>query len=96
MSFLVSGRVRLTATIDDGSVITVGTLEAGSFLGQTALPRQPVLAGAYALDEVTAVQIERQHTEHLVPHRPLLLQELGRVNQERRSKVQRALAAVGR
>ncbi len=44
---------------EDGSVVAVRTLEAGDFLGQTTLTREPVLAGAYALDEVTVLQIER-------------------------------------
>jgi cyclic nucleotide-binding protein len=76
MAFLVAGRVRLTATAEDGSLISVGTLEEGAFLGQTALTRQPVLAGAYALDEVTVLQIDREHMEELVLRKPLLLQEI--------------------
>ena len=95
MSFLLVGRIRLTATTGDGSVISVGTLEEGSFLGQTALTRQPVLAGASALGEVTVLQIGRDEIERLVLHKPLLLQEFGRVIEERRAKVQRALAAAG-
>ncbi len=87
MTFLVAGRVRLTATTEDGTVIPVSTLDAGSFLGLTALTRQPNLAGAYALDEVTALQIDREHLEHLVMRKPLLLQDLGRLIDERQSKV---------
>src|ERR1700757_1952061 len=37
MTFIVSGRVRVTAPTDDGSLLTISTLSAGSFLGQTAL-----------------------------------------------------------
>ncbi|OBG93482.1 hypothetical protein A5697_04580 [Mycobacterium sp. E3251] len=87
MTFLVAGRVRLTATTDDGSVVPVTTLDEGSFLGLTALTRQPNLAGAYALDEVTALQIDREHLEHLVMRKPLLLQDLGRLIEERQAKV---------
>ena len=94
MSFLVKGRVRLTATAEDGSLVTVGTLEEGAFLGQTALTRQSVLAGAYALDEVTVLQIDREHMEGLVLRKPLLLQEIGRIIEERRENIRRALAGV--
>ncbi len=86
MTFVVAGRVRLTATAEDGSLIPVSTLDEGSFLGLTALTRQPNLAGAYALEEVTALQIDRKHLEHLVMRKPLLLQELGRLIDERQTK----------
>lgn len=89
MTFLVAGRVRMTATADDGSVVPVSSLETGSFLGLTALTRQPNLATAYALDEVTALEIRREHLEQLVMREPLLLQDLGRILDERQSKVRR-------
>ena len=94
MSFLVTGRVRLTASTDDGSLIPVGTLEEGAFIGQTTLTRQPVLAGAYAVDEVTVLQIERAAVEELVLRKPVLLQEIGRAIEDRRAHVERALASV--
>jgi small-conductance mechanosensitive channel len=50
MAFLVAGRVRLTATAEDGMAVPVGTLGEGSFIGVTALTRQPNPAGAYALE----------------------------------------------
>ena len=59
MTFIVNGRVRLVATDDDGALVPVRTLEQGDFLGQTTLTREPVTAAAYALDEVTVLQIER-------------------------------------
>ncbi len=90
MTFLVAGRVRLTATTDDGSVVPVSILDEGSFLGLTTLTRQPNLAGAYALEEVTALQIDREHLEHLVMRKPLLLQDLGRLIDERQTKVRQA------
>ena len=90
VTFLVAGRVRLTATTDEGSMVPVTTLDEGSFLGLTALTRQPNLAGAYALDEVTALQIDREHLEDLVMRKPLLLQDLGRLIDERQTKVRQA------
>jgi small-conductance mechanosensitive channel len=90
MTFLVAGRVRLMATAEDGSVVPISTLEEGSFLGLTALTRQPNLASAYAIDEVTALEIDREHLEHLVMREPLLLQDFGHILEERQSKVRQA------
>jgi small-conductance mechanosensitive channel len=87
MSFLIRGCVRLTTTADDGAVLSVSVLEAGSFLGLTTLTRQPNLTTAYALEEVTALEIDREHIEDLVMRSPLLLQELGRIIEDRRKRV---------
>jgi small-conductance mechanosensitive channel/CRP-like cAMP-binding protein len=89
MAFLIAGRVRLTVTGEDGSATEVGTLDEGSFVGLTALTRQPNLSDAYALSEVTALEIDRDHLERLVMDKPLLLQEFGRILDERRSQVSR-------
>ncbi len=90
MTFLVAGRVQLTAMADDGSVVSISTLVEGSFLGLTALTRQPNMASAYALEEVTALEIDREHIEHLVMREPLLLQNFGHILEERQSKVRHA------
>lgn len=87
MTFLVAGRVQLTATADDGTVVPISTLTEGAFLGLTALTRQPNLASAYALEEVTALEIDREHIEHLVMRAPTLLQNFGNILEERRGKV---------
>jgi small-conductance mechanosensitive channel len=94
MMFLVNGRVRLVASGDDGAIIPVRTLEAGDFLGQTALTREAVTASAYALEAVTVLQIERKYIEELVERKPLLLQDIGRAIEERRANVRRTLAAA--
>ncbi|OBG21890.1 mechanosensitive ion channel family protein [Mycobacterium sp. 852002-51057_SCH5723018] len=90
MTFLVVGRVQLSATADDGSIVPISTLVEGSFLGLTALTRQPNLASAHALEEVTALEIDREHLEHLVMREPLLLQNFGHILEERRRKVRDA------
>ena len=95
MTFMVSGRVRLVVSGDDGSIVPVRILEEGDFMGQTALTREPVSAAAYALEEVTVLQIEREHIEQLVAEKPVLLQEIGRAIEERRANVRRAVAAAG-
>ena len=89
MTFLIKGSIRLTATAEDGSVIPVSLLEEGSFLGLTSLTRQPSSSGAYALEEVTALEIGREHIEDLVLRTPLLLQELGRIIDDRRKETYR-------
>jgi len=94
MTFVVDGRVRLVATTEDGVVVPVRTLEEGDFLGQTALTREPVSAGAYALGEVIVLELGREHLETLVAQKPVLLQEIGRAIEERRAHVKRALAAA--
>jgi small-conductance mechanosensitive channel len=95
MTFVVNGRVRLVVAGDDGSIVPVRVLEEGDFLGQTALTREPVTASAYALEEVTVLQVEREYIEQLVERKPLLLQDIGRAIEERRANVRRALAAAG-
>jgi CRP-like cAMP-binding protein len=87
--------VRLAVIGDDGAIIPVRTLEGGDFLGQTALTREPVAASAYALEEVTVLQVEREYIEEIVARKPLLLQDIGRAIEERRANVRRALAAAG-
>jgi CRP-like cAMP-binding protein len=84
----------VTAPTEDGSLVPVTTLNEGSFLGQTTLTREPVLATARALVEVTAVQIGREHIEEVLQKNPLLLQKFGRLIDERRGNVRRALAAA--
>jgi CRP-like cAMP-binding protein len=56
----------------------------------TALTRQPNLASAYALEEVTALELDREHLENLVMREPLLLQDFGNILEERQSKVRQA------
>jgi CRP-like cAMP-binding protein len=86
MTFLIRGCVRLTAITDDGSVLSLSVLEQGSFFGLTTLTRQPNFATAYALEEVTALEIDREHIEDLVMRSPLLLQELGRIIEDGRKE----------
>lgn len=91
MSFVIKGRIRLVVTGPDGAQIPVTTLHQGDFIGQTALTREPIVGSAYALGEVTVLQIDRDTVEKLVFHKPDLLQDLSQAIDERRA---RAHAAV--
>jgi len=94
MTFIVNGRVQLVVTGEGGVVVPVRTLETGDFLGSTTLTREPAATTAYALDEVTVLQIDRDYIEELVGRKPLLLQAIGRTIEQRRASVRRALAAA--
>ncbi|SHW26238.1 small-conductance mechanosensitive channel [Mycobacteroides abscessus subsp. abscessus] len=93
MTFILSGRVQLTASSDDGAETLIGILENGSYLGQSTLTRQPVIGNAHALDEVTVVHVERDHIETVVQRNPVLLQEFGRIIEDRRAHARRLLSA---
>ena len=86
MLFLVKGRVRLVVTGQDGSIIPVTTLHQGDFIGQTALTREPVTGNAYAIGEVTVLQIDRDTLEQLVFRKPELLQDLSQAIDDRRAR----------
>jgi hypothetical protein len=94
MTFIVNGKVRLAVTDDAGGVVPIRTLESGDFLGQTALTLEPVTAAAYALEEVSVLQFDREIIEDLVAKKPVLLQDFGRAIEERRESLRRALAAA--
>ena len=94
MSFVVKGRVRLAVTGADGALIPVTTLHEGDFIGQTALTREPVTGSAYAIGEVTMLQIDRKTLEHLVFRKPELLQDLSQAIDERRERARAAATEV--
>jgi small-conductance mechanosensitive channel len=93
MRFIVSGRIQLTTGTADEPGAVIGILDEGGYLGQSTLTRQPVIGSAQALDEVTLVHVERDRIETVVQRNPVLLQEFGRVIEDRRAHAQRALSA---
>ena len=90
MSFVVKGQVRLVVTGKDGALIPVHTLREGDFIGQTALIREPVNGSAYAVGEVTMLQVDRKTLEQLVFRKPDLLQDLSQAIDERRERAHSA------
>lgn len=92
VSFIVAGRVSLTADAEDGARTEIGIIERGAFLGQSTLIRHPVSGSSFAVDEVTVLRVTREAIEAVVKRNPVLLQEFGRSIDERRAAVLRALA----
>ena len=94
MSFVVKGKVRLVVSGTDGAMIPLATLQQGDFIGQTALTREPVSGSAFALGEVTVLQIDRDTVEQLVFRKPELLQDLSQAIDERRTRARRAVVEL--
>lgn len=92
MAFVVKGRVRLVVHGDDGAMIPVSTLHQGDFIGQTALTREPVVGSAYAVGEVSVLEIERDALEQYVFRKPELLQDLSQAIDERRERARSAVS----
>ncbi|AKS34117.1 mechanosensitive ion channel domain-containing protein [Mycolicibacterium goodii] len=93
MSFIVAGQVVVNVTGQDDVVVPVRTLTEGDFLGQTALTREGALASAHALTETTVLQIGREFLEELVASNPLLMLELSRIIDDRRTAARQALTS---
>ncbi len=91
MTFIVAGAVRVAALDADGSGVDVRTLREGDFIGATALTDEPATSGAYAIGEVTVLQIHRKDMKELILRKPLLAHEFGRVIEEFDDDVRRAL-----
>lgn len=91
VSFIVSGYVMLTANTEGSAQTEVGTLEQGSFLGQSTLIRRPVSGSYYALDEVTVLRVGRSAIEEIVQQNPALLNEFSHAIESRKAMVNRAL-----
>ena len=92
MSFIIKGRVRLVVMGKDGGILPVATLHEGDYIGQTALTREPVTGSAYAIGEVTVLQIPRDTLEHLMFRKPELLQDLSQAIDERRARAREVAA----
>lgn len=92
VSFILAGSVQLTAVGEDGSQTVVNTLEEGSFIGQSTLIRHPVPGSTFAVDEVTVIRIDRDGIEPVVQRNPALLQEFGRVIDERQAAITQVMS----
>jgi small-conductance mechanosensitive channel len=92
--FVVDGRVRLGVEIDGGR-LDVASVEAGDYIGQTALTRERTLTTAVAADTLTVLVVPLATVDQLVRRRPLLAQEIGRSIEARKKAAAEAVAGAG-
>ena len=74
MSFIVSGRVLMTADGARGSRTEARTLDEGAYFGQSTLVRHRRWVSYLALDEVAVIRVARDAIEEVVQRNPLLLE----------------------
>ncbi len=94
MSFMVQGRGQVTAIGADGTVAPVRVLRPGDFLGHSALTREATRTSVHAVEETTMLQVDRDFLEELVTRNPLLLHELSRIFDQRRTEARQAVATA--
>jgi hypothetical protein len=87
-------RANLNVRLADGSFLIVHRLSPGKYIGQTALTREPVTAGANAVDELTVLHVPVAAVDSLVRSNPALAREIGRAIDARRQRIVVAMRAV--
>jgi small-conductance mechanosensitive channel/CRP-like cAMP-binding protein len=90
---IVSGRLDYSAVIDDARV-HLSTLEAGDYVGQTALTRERTLARATAETPLTVLRIDTAVIDSLVGRSPALAREISQTIDRRRAAATAAIAAL--
>lgn len=93
IAFVADGELALTATTDTGEWLTLGHLDAGNYIGSTALTRQPVLTGAVALRDTTLISIPRDVMAAVVQRNPQLARILGETIDVRRRAAEQGRTA---
>lgn len=89
--FVLRGTAGLVLPIDDGGQLPIARVEAGDYLGQTALTREPLLTTAIALTELAVLRVPVDSLDALVRTRPRLAREFGDVIEKRRAMVAAAV-----
>jgi CRP-like cAMP-binding protein len=69
-------------------------LRPGDFLGHSALTREATRTSVQAVEETTMLQVDRDFLEELVTRNPLLLHELSRIFDQRRSEARQAVSST--
>ena len=94
MRLIISGSASLNVALADGSFFVVHQLSPGEYIGQTALTREPVTAGANAVDELTILRVPVAAVDALVRNNPALAREIGKAIDARRLRIQESLRAL--
>lgn len=92
IGFITEGSVALVVYADDGMELTIGHLDAGDYIGTTALTRQRVVSGVVATADTTIVSVPRDAISDVVRANPRLARSLGEAIEMRRAAASAALA----
>ncbi|MEL4319841.1 mechanosensitive ion channel family protein [Leifsonia sp. YIM 134122] len=94
MRFVVEGRLRLSVIADKG-LVGFATIDAGDYVGQTALTREPSFVHAMALDVTTLLVMPLSVIDDIVRSRPIVAREIGQAIENKRQAASAALATAG-
>lgn len=94
LRFVLSGGLALVADLPERGIVDAGTMEAGDYIGHTVLTREPALATALAVGEVTVLRVPRDEMDRLLLAKPRLSAEIGRNLDERRAHARSRFEAV--
>ncbi|AMM21803.1 hypothetical protein AX769_18675 [Frondihabitans sp. PAMC 28766] len=89
--FVLNGSASLTIPLSDGGLLPVSRIDAGDYLGQTALTREVLLTTAIAVTELAVLRVPAETLDELVRARPRLAREFGEVIERRRRQVRTTL-----
>jgi Cyclic nucleotide-binding domain/Mechanosensitive ion channel len=92
IGFITEGSVAMVVYAADGMELTIGHLEAGDYIGTTALTRQRVVSGVVATSDTTIVAVSREAISAVVRANPRLARSLGEAIEMRRAAAAAALA----
>jgi small-conductance mechanosensitive channel/CRP-like cAMP-binding protein len=94
IGFITEGSVTMVVYTKDGIEVTVGHLEAGDYIGTTALTRQRVVSGVVATADTTLISVPRDAITAVVRANPRLARRLGEAIEMRRAAAAAALAGA--
>ncbi|WP_141399704.1 Crp/Fnr family transcriptional regulator [Curtobacterium sp. 314Chir4.1] len=90
--FVLAGSVDLRVPFED-TQLPATRVEAGDYLGQTALTREALLTSAVALTEVAVLVVPATALDQIVRGTPALARDMGEVIDRRRQEVSAAVSA---
>lgn len=94
IAFIVDGHARLAVEVKGGR-LEFATVDAGDYIGQTALTRERTLTTAIAADVLTVMTVPLETVDALVNAHPALADEIGKSIDWKRKLASEALASAG-
>lgn len=94
IQFILRGSANLGVPLPDGGLLPAGRIEAGDYIGQTALTREPLSMSVVAATELAVLRVPVDVIDGLVRTRPRLARDFGEVIDRRHDLARDALAAA--